>query len=66
MNKQIVKGYYNLALSLGIIILVLSLIVSLFSNHSNILLGLIILLNLAFYCILIVLKYILKELKVFE
>lgn len=66
MNNKIVKQYYNIALNLIIIILVLSLISFLFSNVSNILFSLIVLLDIAFYCILVVLKYILKELKVFE
>ena len=66
MNNKIVKQYYNTALNLVIVILVLYLIILYFSNKSYILVSLIILLDIAFYCILVVLKYILKELKVFE
>lgn len=66
MKKQIVKEYYNMALSFVIVILVFSLIVFLLTNVSDIIIGLIMLLDVAFYCILVVLKYILKELKVIE
>ena len=66
MKKQIVKEYYNMALSFVIVILVFSLIVFLLTDVSDIIIGLIMLLDVAFYCILVVLKYILKELKVFE
>ena len=66
MKKQIVKEYYNMALSFVIVILVFSLIVFLLTNVSDIIIGLTMLLDVAFYCILVVLKYILKELKVIE
>ena len=66
MKKQIVKEYYNMALSFVIVILVFSLIVFLLTNVSDIIIGLIMLLDVAFYCIVVVLKYIRKELKVIE
>ena len=66
MNNKIVKEYYNIALSLVIVILVFSLIVFLLTNISDIIIGLIMLLDVAFYCILVVFKYFLILLKVFE
>lgn len=66
MNNEIVKAYYDISLSLVIVILVFSLIVFLLTNISDIIIGLIILLDVAFYCILVVFKYFLILLKVFE